>query len=66
MSVSTATQERQIRMLVRGKSFSITLADTRAVRKLMQLLPLTLHLHDYGGYEKSEHSVLDCQATMFG
>lgn len=52
MSVSTATQERQIRMLVRGKSFSITLADTRAVRKLMQLLPMTLHLHDYGGYEK--------------
>lgn len=50
MSVSTATQERQIRMLVRGKSFSITLADTRAVRKLMQLLPLTLHLHDYGGF----------------
>ena len=52
MSVSTATQERQIRMLVRGKSFSITLADTRAVRKLMQLLPLTLHLHDYVGFEK--------------
>lgn len=52
MSVSTATQERQIRMLVGGKSFSITLADTRAVRKLMQLLPLTLHLHDYAGFEK--------------
>lgn len=52
MSIHTATQKRQIRMLVGEKSFSITLADTRAVRKLMQLLPLTLHLHDYAGFEK--------------
>lgn len=52
MSIHTATQKRQIRMLVGEKSFSITLADTRAVRKLMQLLPLTLRLHDYGGFEK--------------
>lgn len=52
MSVSTATQERQIRMLVRGKSVSVKLADTRAAEKLTQLLPLTLHLQDYGGFEK--------------
>ncbi len=52
MSVSTATQEQQIRMLVRGKSVSVKLADTRAAEKLTQLLPLTLRLHDYGGFEK--------------
>ena len=39
-------------MLVRGKSFSVTLADTRAAQKLVQLLPLTLRLHDHGGFEK--------------
>ena len=52
MSVHTATQKRQIRMLVGEKSFSVTLADTRAAQKLVQLLPLTLRLHDYGGFEK--------------
>lgn len=52
MSVHTATQKRQIRMLVGEKSFSVTLADTRAAQKLAQLLPLTLRLHDYGGFEK--------------
>lgn len=39
-------------MLVGEKSFSVTLADTRAAQKLVQLLPLTLRLHDYGGFEK--------------
>lgn len=52
MSVHTATQKRQIRMLVGEKSFSVTLADTRAAQKLAQLLLLTLRLHDYGGFEK--------------
>ena len=53
MSVHTATQKRQIRMLVGEKSFSVTLADTRAAQKLAQLLPLTLRLHDYGGCDFS-------------
>lgn len=52
ISVHTATQKRQIRMLVGEKSFSVTLADTRAAQKLVQLLPLTLRLHDHGGFEK--------------
>lgn len=39
-------------MLVGEKSFSVTLADTRAAQNLAQLLPLTLRLHDYGGFEK--------------
>ena len=52
MSVHTATQKRQIRMHVGEKSFSVTLADTRAAQKLVQLLPLTLRLHDRGGFEK--------------
>ena len=35
-----------------GQIFTATLADTKAAQEFVQMLPMTITLDDYGGFEK--------------
>ena len=56
-SVPAASEEtedniRNIEITVNGKTFSATLNDNEAARDFAKMLPLTLDMSDYSGFEK--------------
>lgn len=56
-SAPTTTEEteenmRNIKIAVNGETFSATLNDNEAARTFAEMLPLTLDMSDYSGFEK--------------
>ena len=51
-SEETEENMQNIKITVNGETFSATLAETSAARAFAEMLPLTLNLSDYSGFEK--------------
>lgn len=51
-SEETEDNMRNIEITVNGKTFSATLNDNEAARAFTEMLPLTLDMSDYSGFEK--------------
>lgn len=52
VSVETEKNMQNIEITVNGKTFSATLNDNEAAREFAGMLPLTLEMSDYSGFEK--------------
>lgn len=52
VSEETEDNMRNIEITVNGKTFSATLNDNEAARAFAKMLPLTLDMSDYSGFEK--------------
>ena len=51
-SAETEKDMQNIEITVNGKTFSATLNDSEAAREFAGMLPLTLEMSDYSGFEK--------------
>ena len=51
-SAETEKDMQNIEITVNGKAFSVTLNDNEAAREFAGMLPLTLEMSDYSGFEK--------------
>lgn len=51
-SEETEDNMRNIKITVNGETFSATLNDNEAARAFAEMLPLTLDMSDYSGFEK--------------
>lgn len=51
-SAETEKNMQNIEITVNGKTFSATLNDSEAAREFAGMLPLTLEMSDYSGFEK--------------
>lgn len=52
-SSNSASEEIDMKLLIDEKELEVTWEDNDSVKALKELLPLTINMHEYGGFEQT-------------
>lgn len=67
LSSNSASEEIDMKLLIDEKELEVTWEDNDSVKALKELLPLTINMHEYGGFEQTGpigHSIINNDQQM--